>query len=125
MRICDLVTEIIKRDIEISGSNPISNLSGTLSKSVELVNDRVTGWPLAAWSQSTAAYGEADGGGEQEVERSPYVTQEGRDDWNLDKDPMGPILSSPRSCVNPVQFAWLPLALGRLHNATEPQLAAR
>ena len=54
VRTRELVAELTKRGIDIGGTNPVTNLSGALSKSPHLINDRVNGWSLAEWEETVA-----------------------------------------------------------------------
>jgi hypothetical protein len=47
----ELLDVLRTRGIEIPGQNPVSNLSGYLSRSPELVADRAVGWSLKVWVQ--------------------------------------------------------------------------
>lgn len=45
----DLIRELAARGVVIGGTNPVTNLSGFLSRSPELKNSRTLGWSLAEW----------------------------------------------------------------------------
>jgi hypothetical protein len=45
----DLVEVLEQKGIHIKGANQVSNLSGYLSRSYQLKNDRAFGWSLAEW----------------------------------------------------------------------------
>jgi hypothetical protein len=47
----ELLGVLKTRGIEIPGQNPVSNLSGYLSRSLELAADRAVGWSLKEWAQ--------------------------------------------------------------------------
>jgi hypothetical protein len=46
----ELLSVLRMRGIEIPGQNPVSNLSGYLSRSTELLADRAVGWSLKEWA---------------------------------------------------------------------------
>src|SRR5437016_2223851 len=47
----ELLAALGARGIEIAGQNPVSNLSGYLSRSPELMPDRAVGWSLREWPE--------------------------------------------------------------------------
>jgi len=55
----ELLDILRARGIEIAGRNPVTNLSGYLSRSPELTADRAAGWSLAEWSRSQIRGGKA------------------------------------------------------------------
>ena len=44
-----LVDVLTKRGVTLGGGNPVNYLSGVLSRSDDIENDRITGWHLTAW----------------------------------------------------------------------------
>jgi hypothetical protein len=47
----ELLSVLRTRGIEIPGQNPVSNLSGYLSRSPDLLADRAVGWSLREWAE--------------------------------------------------------------------------
>jgi hypothetical protein len=50
----ELIGVLSTRGIEIPGQNPVSNLSGYLSRSSELIADRALGWSLKEWTKTNS-----------------------------------------------------------------------
>lgn len=52
VRTRDLVPILAEKGINIGGENPVTNLSGFLSRSPDLIANRALGWHLAEWNDS-------------------------------------------------------------------------
>ncbi len=48
-----LVAELAKRGLHVGGVNPVTNLSGALSRSEDLVANRLEGWGLKDWQNGS------------------------------------------------------------------------
>ncbi|MGF7211591.1 hypothetical protein GGE65_006208 [Skermanella aerolata] len=67
IRTRDLVGELMKKGIDVGGSNPVTNLSGFLSRSEDLYNDRTLGWGLAEWKDHPPSTSHSDSLGIHEM----------------------------------------------------------
>jgi hypothetical protein len=48
-----LVAELAKKGLNVGGANPVTNLSGALSRSEDLISNRLEGWGLKDWPNGT------------------------------------------------------------------------
>ena len=72
----EIIKELEAKGVVIGGSNPIANLSGFLSRSEELVNNRAIGWGLAGRDLPAVEYGK--GGFQQKLEQIATKLKESR-----------------------------------------------
>lgn len=88
IRTRDLVVELTKKGIDVGGSNPVTNLSGFLSRSEDLYNDRTLGWGLAEWKDRPPSTSESEDPSSQDLapEDDELVPDESGDDRDGHED---------------------------------------